>query len=1013
MCVRQTDFQGGIYIGLWNQHVLITDSVVSHNHVLQAGGGVFLNSFSRADVTRCLLEHNTATTEGGGLYYEAEYLHLVDTNMTENYPADGGGIMSKGVNILLHGCAFVENMGRSGGAISLTFEESVLIRFSEFRGNIATVNGGAISCVETKEVVLQNCTMIDNVAENGGVVWSVLVHLVTLQSCVFLRNEAGGTDSGMGGALYLSGGSVVSIHDTIFNTNYGGIGGSVYLASQTFAEIVRSNFSGNEALWRDGSSIWASGSSVSLSGNVFHENNAQRGGGCVFWERNSGMLEPDGLRNDSSNLFSRNKGVYGVDWATDAASFRRTGSSAEYWVVEYEANLSPLALFLVDWYDQVMYSTSSGIVKLETVYPSKCGREDGYLTGGTLVYLRDGVANFTQIEMHCMPSGAMNINASFTSDAHSVVFTMPVLFRSCNRGEFFDGGRCIRCPAGTFRFADNSDNSVSSCHSCPDGASFCSGSDIKLNAGYWRLSNSTSTPIECPLVSDSCVGGSRLGIELCGSGYEGRLCAVCSKEYYYSTFANACYKCDGNGVSPAVLVSVLSLVGVYWYYTSFSHHLRIDHGDSLLIRVMNYFGVMKAYTTSEKAAFVALVVQKGKIYFTLFQILSTMVFVFDVKFPTVYKQTSSTVEPFNLNIPQLFGFACSIDYDYFDSLLGNTLVPIFFLCYFWVIKMIVDLTTRLSDLSSQIAADRLDQTFSKCLKLCVYFMFIVLPPICTSLFRVFNCVDTDPDNTTEGEELYMASDYSISCSSDRAYTIVMVLVYAVGVPLSMFAYLYSVHSEILYRYNRKSDPSEERKRLHTLAPALFLYAAYEPKFWYWEIVETIRKIVFTGVLAVISQGSKLQAIVALFVSLFYVKLYGYYRPYIDDIIDAVAEFAMWQLFTIFFLILLLRDDEFKDGLPFYVIDVILVINFFASIFLELAYIVVTFFYRWFYGIKGNDINVMFGYIEAESNKYSMKGEIDIQQPVGSEPPPTPAYIPGSIGERTVSLGEKSGRIHPV
>ena len=119
-------------------------------------------------------------------------------------------------------------------------------------------------------------------------------------------------------------------------------------------------------------------------------------------------------------------------------------------------------------------------------------------------------------------------------------------------------------------------------------------------------------------------------------------------------------------------------------------------------------------------------------------------------------------------------------------------------------------------------------------------MFVILPPICTSLFRVFNCVDTDPDNLSGDDRYYMVADYSISCSSERyifgrTYTIVMVLVYALGVPAAMFFHLYGIRNEIICRYDHKSDVVEERRRRHLLAPAQFLYAAYEPKFWYWEV----------------------------------------------------------------------------------------------------------------------------------------------------------------------------------
>ena len=62
----------------------------------------------------------------------------------------------------------------------------------------------------------------------------------------------------------------------------------------------------------------------------------------------------------------------------------------------------------------------------------------------------------------------------------------------------------------------------------------------------------------------------------------------------------------------------------------------------------------------------------------------------------------------------------------------------------------------------------------------------------------------------------------------------------------------------------------------------FLFSAYEPRFWYWEVVETTRRLLLTAVLSVCAPGSSEQAVYAVLLALLYIKLYGYYAPYDED-----------------------------------------------------------------------------------------------------------------------------------
>eukprot|EP01033_Poteriospumella_lacustris_P006925 gene6925-4991_t len=90
---------------------------------------------------------------------------------------------------------------------------------------------------------------------------------------------------------------------------------------------------------------------------------------------------------------------------------------------------------------------------------------------------------------------------------------------------------------------------------------------------------------------------------------------------------------------------------------------------------------------------------------------------------------------------------------------------------------------------------------------------------------------------------------------------------------------------------------ETSRELSSKATALaFLWAAYEPQYWYWDVVEATRRIILTAVLSVIAPGTSSQNVLALLMSLLFIKLYGLYKPYVSDDDDTLAELGQFQIF---------------------------------------------------------------------------------------------------------------------
>lgn len=65
--------------------------------------------------------------------------------------------------------------------------------------------------------------------------------------------------------------------------------------------------------------------------------------------------------------------------------------------------------------------------------------------------------------------------------------------------------------------------------------------------------------------------------------------------------------------------------------------------------------------------------------------------------------------------------------------------------------------------------------------------------------------------------------------------------------------------------SERGDPhaaihKESAKKLLSYEALRFLFKVYEPKFWYWEIIETLRRLFFTSILAFGAVGENTQVV---------------------------------------------------------------------------------------------------------------------------------------------------------
>ena len=75
----------------------------------------------------------------------------------------------------------------------------------------------------------------------------------------------------------------------------------------------------------------------------------------------------------------------------------------------------------------------------------------------------------------------------------------------------------------------------------------------------------------------------------------------------------------------------------------------------------------------------------------------------------------------------------------------------------------------------------------------------------------------------------------------------------------------------------------------------FLYGSFEPMFWWFEILDTIRKLVLTGGLIFLGPGTTEQIAISMIICLAALRIFSGFKPFIKESHDQFSEVAQWQV----------------------------------------------------------------------------------------------------------------------
>ena len=213
----------------------------------------------------------------------------------------------------------------------------------------------------------------------------------------------------------------------------------------------------------------------------------------------------------------------------------------------------------------------------------------------------------------------------------------------------------------------------------------------------------------------------------------------------------------------------------------------------------------------------------------------------------------------------------------------------------------------------------------------VFLFSLLYPGLARTLFTTLRCTDIPEVG------LILSRDLSVACF-ERAHwdfvalAICFMVLYILGVPLLLFAVLWS-HREYLHDSN---SGEKYREMWLTLGG---LYKQFDSDHWWFELVNLFTKMILTGALTVVLPGSPVQLFLALIVTLIYLLVVLQTKPYTQDSHDLWKFLStLTMVFTMLgglVLVMDLEEAHFNSG----AIDAVLVAMSCSMLFIHFGFIV--------------------------------------------------------------------------
>jgi hypothetical protein len=176
--------------------------------------------------------------------------------------------------------------------------------------------------------------------------------------------------------------------------------------------------------------------------------------------------------------------------------------------------------------------------------------------------------------------------------------------------------------------------------------------------------------------------------------------------------------------------------------------------------------------------------------------------------------------------------------------------------------------------------------------------YLVLPPVSNKQLQAFDCI------TISTNQKYLRSDTSIDCKSDGyisfRYAVIMFVSLYQLIPITWMFLLFrrkellnpstSNHDEKLSAFIRDNNPS--------LASLKFLFVDYKCNKWWFEIADMYRRIIFIGIVPLVSPDPATRASFGVLLAIVSVAYFREEQPYRVEFTNLIAYIGQVSTYTL-------------------------------------------------------------------------------------------------------------------
>ena len=305
-------YGGGIYsmnstLGIYDNSI-IGNANPGFANMAGAGAGLFCEG-STVRFDNIQIIGNLANAAAGAGFIKTNDIYIANSSINNNIShSDGGGIYAANTfgQFILDNTEVVSNLTLNfGGGIRWNSVAALNVRNgSRICDNVSSNVVGAVHMDKPGSLLFQNSEISGNMAMNSvGGIASVANGKISLVDCIVNNNngDAKGTTNGVGGGIYIYGGSLDILASNSFCTiisNSAAAAGGIYAITARLSikalPGMLCKINGNSALQNGGGILCANAATATISGNVSIDMNSAYNGAGIYVSNNCAVsLFPD------------------------------------------------------------------------------------------------------------------------------------------------------------------------------------------------------------------------------------------------------------------------------------------------------------------------------------------------------------------------------------------------------------------------------------------------------------------------------------------------------------------------------------------------------------------------------------------------------------------------------------------------------------------------------------------------------------------------------------------------